>query len=250
MEKIRGIVLRTIKYGDNGYIVDMFTDSFGRMSFMMKRSGGKKKVVSGISSNLLPLSLLEFECEVRPQQKLPLPKDIRNYHPFHSLHWNPMKSTLAFFIAEFLVNALKEENENRILFDYLEGSLLWLDNADKGISNFHLAFLMHMTRFLGIYPNVNPQDAILSKTSKSLFFFDMVQSEYRFGQPNHNNFLRPEEARAIPYLLNMRYENMHVYRLSGNQRRRCLEVLNEYYRIHLPNFGELKSIEVLHEVFN
>lgn len=250
MERIRGIVLRTIRYGDNGYIVDMFTDSHGRMSFMMKRSGGKKRGGSGVSSNLLPLSMLEFECEVRSQQRLPLPKDVTNYHPYQSLHWNPMKSTLSFFIAEFLINALKEEAENRILFRYLEDSLLWLDNADRGISNFHLVFLIHMTQFLGIFPNVDPLDAKLTKTSRSLYFFDLSQSEYRIGQPSHSHFLRPEEARAIPYILNMRYENMHIYKMSGNQRRRCLEVLNDYYRIHLPGFGELKSLDVLHEVFN
>ena len=48
----------------------------------------------------------------------------------------------------------------------------------------------------------------------------------------------------------MNYDNMHLYKFSRGQRRRCLEVINDYYRLHLPGFGELKSLDVFRELFD
>ncbi|MCQ2112159.1 MAG: DNA repair protein RecO [Bacteroidaceae bacterium] len=251
MNKLHGIVLRTVRYGDNGYIVDLFTDAYGRMSVMMKRSaGGKRKGSRVVPSLFMPLSMVEFECDVHALKGLPQPKEMGFYHQYSSLTVNPVKMTLSMFLAEFLANAIKEESENRLLFQYVEDSLLWLDCAERGFANFHLVFLSRLTRFIGIFPNVDKSDANLVRTELSRYFFDLLNCEFRIGQPSHPYFLRPEEARTLPYMLHMNYDNMHLYGLSRQQRQRCLEVLNDYYRIHLPGFAELKSLEILREIFD
>ncbi len=256
MEILKGIVLRTVKYGDNGHIVDMFTNSRGRMSFMMKRNSGNNfagpnnRFGSIVPSLFMPLSMLEFNCDVHNHNRLPQPKDVRLYNQYHSIQINPIKSIISLFIAEFLVHVLKEEGENPLLYGYLENSLKWLDSSEKGYTNFHLVLLMRVTRFVGIYPNLDKPYSNNSNGTKSIFFYDLINSEYRYDQPNHIHYLRPEEAEYIPYLLYMNYENMHLYSFSRRQRQRCLEVINDYYRLHLPGFGELKSLEVIKEIFN
>lgn len=229
MERIRGIVIRQIKYGEKEQIVDLFTDTHGRMSVIMKRGH-------------MPLAMIEFDCNLHGQGKLPRPHNIVPYYTYRNIQFEPIKSTLAMFTAEFLSNALREEMPDTLLYKYIEESLQWLDCTDCGISNFHIAFLLHLSRFLGIEPNLEGHS--------STQHFDMISGEYCSFQPKHPHFLRPEEARVIPYLSNMTISNMHLYRFSRKQRQRILEILSDYYRIHIPNFHELKSLEVLKEIFD
>lgn len=254
VERLKGIVLRTVKYGENGHIVDMFTDAHGRMSFMMKTgSTGKCRYSVGgraVASHFMPLSMLEFDCNLHGQRRLPQPRSVTTYYVYQSLYSNPIKSAIALFVSEFLVNALQDGAADDLLYPYLEDSLRWLDSCTSGYTNFHLVLMMRLTRFLGIYPNVDDIYRDKATGVQKYSYFDMLNSEYSYLQPAHPYFLRPEEARVLPYLLYMDFDNMHLYHLSRLQRRRCLDVINNYYRLHLPGFGELKSLDVLTELFD
>ena len=275
-ETLRGIVLRTVRYGDTSLIVDLFTENHGRMSFMASTLRAKRSVRS--VSFWQPLSMVEFSAELLPNGgKLPRPSDVRTYYNYIDLPFSPIKSTLALFLAEFLSAALREEKENTPLYRYIESSLQWLDLADSpaSIANFHLAFLMHLSRFIGIYPNLDvsgdlnpdpPLSAVNSplstvhfqlstlhcqpSTVNSQLYFDLLAGTYCDRQPSHAHFLRNEEARVLPVLFRMNYPTMHLFRLSRRERQRILHVLNEYYRLHVPGFPELKSLEILQELFS
>ena len=240
-ETLRGIVLRTVKYGDSSLIVDLFTESRGRLSFMTSTVRAKRSARS--VSFWQPLAMVEFSAELRPNAgKLPRPTDVRTYYNYIDLPYSPVKSTLALFLAEFLCAALQEEKENVPLYKYVESSLQWLDMVDEPAStaNFHLAFLMHLSRFIGIYPNLEAPDR----------YFDLMAGTYCDRQPTHAHFLRNAEAQALPTLFRMDYPTMHIFRFSRKERQRILHVLNLYYRLHIPNFPELKSLEVLQELYS
>jgi DNA repair protein RecO (recombination protein O) len=239
-ETLRGIVLRTVKYGDSSLIVDLFTDSHGRLSFMTTTSHVKRSVRS--VSFWQPLAMVEFGADLRPNAgKLPRPFDVRTYYNYCDLPFSPIKSTVALFLSEFLSAALREEKENLPLYYYIESSLQWLDLAESpaSLANFHLAFLMHLSRFIGIYPNFEHPDR----------YFDLMAGSYCDRQPPHAHFLQRQEAQNLPTLFRMDYPTMHLFRFSRHERMRILQVLNTYYRLHVPNFPELKSLEVLHELY-
>ena len=272
-ETIRGIVLRTVKYGDTSLIVDLFTLGRGRQSFMASVQRARRTVRS--VSFWQPLSMVEFQSEIRPNMgRLPRPSDVRTYYNYIDLPFSPVKSTLALFLAEFLSAALREEKENEPLYRYVESSLQWLDLAEApaSVANFHLAFLMHLSRFIGIYPNLGlplpppkegvkpsglfPNDLHTDGLTPSLgggrgrLYFDLLAGTYCDRQPTHAHFLHGAEAAALPTLFRMDYSTMHLFRLSRSERQRILHVLNLYYRLHIPNFPELKSLEVLHELYS
>ena len=256
-ETLRGIVLRTVKYGDNALIVDLFTESRGRQSFMTSTVRAKRSVRS--VSFWQPLSMVEFSAEMKPNAgKLPRPTDVRTYYNYTDLPFSPVKSTLALFLAEFLSAALREEKENPTLYKYVESSFQWLDMVESSaaIANFHLAFLMHLSRFIGIYPNLDVNDNLNPNLNCQLstvncqLYFDLLAGSYCDRQPCHAHFLQHQEAQALPVLFRMDYPTMHLFRFSRQQRQRILHVLNEYYRLHVPNFPELKSLEVLQELYS
>ena len=62
-------------------------------------------------------------------------------------------------------------------------------------------------------------------------------------RPLHGAFLKPEEASRINLLMRMNYETMHLFTMSRLERNRCLVIMNDYYRLHLPDFPVLKSLD-------
>ena len=238
-ENIRGIVLRTVKYGDTSLIIDLFTESRGRLSFMASVARSKRAARS--ISLWRPLSMVAFSADIRLNMgKLPKPTDAHTYYNYVDMPFSPVKSSLALFLAEFLCAALREEKENAPLYRYLESSLQWLDMVESPVAmaNFHLVFLMHLSRFIGIYPNLDNPD----------HYFDLISGCYSGRQPMHAHFLQQKEAELLPAIFRMNYSAMDI-RFSRQTRQRILHILNEYYRLHIPGFPELKSLEVLHELF-
>lgn len=238
-QKTVGMVLRTLKYSDTSNIVDIYTREKGRASFLVPVPRSRKSAVKAVLFQ--PLSMVEFEADYRPTASLYRIKEVKSRHPFQTLPYDPYKSSIAMFLAEFLCRALREEAENAPLFAYLEHSVCWLDECVRNFSNFHLVFLMRFSRFLGLYPN--------TEHYAQGCFFDMLNACFVSSRPSHGAFLEPEEASRVHLLMRMNYETMHLFAMSRRERNRCLVIINDYYRLHLPDFPVLKSLEVLKELF-
>ena len=136
---------------------------------------------------------------------------------------------------------LNGEQRNVPLFDYVRSSIEWLDGAEKDFANFHLVFLMRLSRFLGFYPNL--EDYSLGDC------FDLRESTFCPAPPPHHDFLQSDEAAKLQLMMRMDFPTMHLYQLSRHDRNRLLEVAITYYRLHLPSFPELKSLTVLRELY-
>jgi len=239
LTKTQAIVLHSIKYGEARLIVDMFTRSFGRQSFIVsipKTSKGKVK-----KQFFQPLTLLDIESDVRPKLQLQKLNDVRLAVPFASIPFESDKLSISLFMAEFLYYALRSEQRNELLYDYLENSIQWLDGQQAHYANFHLVFLLRLTRFLGFYPNLDDY--------QEGDYFDLRESVFMNNPPVHRDFLYPEEAQKVQLMMRMDFPTMHLFRMSHEERNRLLEVSIKYYRLHLPDFPEMKSIEVLRALY-
>lgn len=240
-QKITGIVLHTLKYNDVSNIVDIYTGQAGKLSFMVKLARPKKGGVR--ASFFQPLALVELEADIRPNGNLHRIREAKSLQPFRTLPYDPYKSSISLFLAEFLYRALKDEGPNEPLFAYLQYSIRWLDECEgRNFANFHLVFLMRLSRFLGLYPNVDDYTPGC--------YFDMLNACFTPLLPKGGAYLKPEEAVRIRSLLRMNYETMHLFAMSRSERSRCLVVINDYYRLHVPDFPVLKSLEVLKELFD
>lgn len=238
--KTEALVLHSIKYGDGKLVVDMFTAAFGRMAFIVavRRPSGR----GGMPKQLFqPMAQLSVECDVRPRMKLQKLRSASLSYPYAGIPFDPMKLPVALFAADFLYYALRGEQENAALFAYLCGGMQWLDRCGSRYANFHLVFLMRLSRFLGFYPNLDgyfPGDC-----------FDLRSGCFCHGVPVHRDFLAPDEARKVLLMMRMSFANMHLFRMSRIERNRLVDIIIMYYRIHIPDFPELKSLAVLRELF-
>ena len=220
-------------------IVDMFTEEAGRLSFIIsipKTSKGRIK-----KQYFQPMTLLEVECDVRQNVQLQKLKDAHLLTAYTSIPFSPEKLALSLFIAEFLYHALRSEQQDRLLFAYVCDSMQWLDTVEVGFANFHLTFLMRMSRFLGFYPNLDDYvDGCV---------FDLRTATFSLQVPTHRDFLDSHDSQLIHTLMRMDFPTMHLFQLSHHDRNRITEVLLHYYRLHIPQFPELKSLGVLQELW-
>ena len=247
LEKSKGIVLRQIKYDDDNLIVDIYTEQRGAMSFMVRMPKGRK---SALCVTLLrPLWLVELEYDFRPQRSLQRIKEVRKTTHYKSIPNDQLKTILALFIGEFLFYSLRHEVHNPSLFYFLSAGLMWLDEVKMGVANFHLVFMMRMTRFLGFMPQITLEKSAAQRNIRmarlSEEVFDLREGIVTTRSPLHHNFLSPEETRLIPFIWRMDFTTMHLYKFSRMQRVRILEILLDFYRLHVPEFPELKSLEIL-----
>lgn len=243
--KTEAIVLHSFKLGESKLVVDMFTREAGRLSFVVsvpKTQKGRLK-----KQYFQPMTLLEVEVDFRQRVQLQKMRDARLLSPYTSIPFSPEKLALSLFIAEFLYHALHSEQQNEPLFVYVCDSMQWLDMASAGYANFHLTFLMRLSRFLGFYPNLEVRGE--RREVRGEMFFDLREGQFCTSAPTHRDFLQPDDARRIHILMRMDFPTMHLYRLSRQERNRIIDVLLQYYRLHIPQFPELKSLAVLQELW-
>ncbi len=237
--KTRAIVLQTIKYGDSQLIVDLFTEKLGNLSFIVRMSKSPK---SRIKRQLFqPFTVLMVEFEHRPKAGLQKLRDVCIALPFSDIPFSPYKSAISMFLSELLASATRNEQQNEPLFQFLIDSIGWLDTARGQFANFHIVFMVRLTFFLGFSPNV--------ESGMEGSFFDLNDGCFVPFVPAHRRYLNEEDSFRLINILRLSYETMHLYTMSRLDRDRCVEVILQYYRIHVPGFPEMKTFAVLKELF-
>lgn len=240
IEKFDGIVLRTLKYNDSLMIVDMYTRQCGRASFLASSSRSKRNRSKSVLFQ--PLAMLSFTASCKQGKCLSRISDVQPYSMYSTIPFNVVKSSIALFLSEVLAFALREEEGDESLFNFLDRSLTLFDNLEHGYSDFHLVFMSQLLRYLGIYPNI--------ESGMPNSYLDLAQGCFVSEHPLHPNFLMPQEWQPFVGLLRTGYESMHTLSLNRELRGEYLAILTEYYRLHVPDFPQLKSLEILKELFD
>lgn len=233
------IVLRVIKYNDKTNIVDVYSD-MGRVSFAVSLSQSRNRSTNRMLFR--PFSILDIEAIIRPNSKIQKIREARPATQLMSIPYNPYKQAMAFFLAEFLSYTMQNENEDELMFNYIRSSVEWLDTSREGYANFHLVFLIRISRFLGLRPDTS--------VYRKGYIFDMQNAVFRSTPPTHGNYLNQKESHALYQLMRMRYDNMHIFKMNREERNRCLEVILKYYSMHITDLSGMKSVEVLKELFD
>lgn len=238
-EKLRGVVLNTIRYSDKHNIVHIYTDGRGLMSFAVPQ--GKTHAARMRNALLMPLSLVDLEAQVRPGRELSMLRELRRNFPLATLYSDPVKNSIALFISELLTHVIQEPEGNDPLFRYIEQSVQLLEQLPDHTANFHICFLYHLGAHLGIQPNV--------ESFRPGYWFDMTDGVFVPAAVRGHMHLQPQEAQVIHLLSRMTFSNMRLFRFSRDERNRMLDVIISYYRLHNAAIGTLRSPDILKQLF-
>jgi len=239
LQKTKGIVLHYIKYGDTSIIAYIYTEIFGRQAFIV--NGVRKKSSKIRLSQFQPLSILELDVYYKPNREIQRIKDLKNSLLLQTVHDNMVKSSIALFIAEIMYKTLREVEPNKPLFDFIFNSIHILDIKDKGIENYHLVFLLLLSKYLGISP--------VDEDQKSIEFTVTDQQALKKSDKGLSFILTEEEKAAMIQLHEYSFNKLEKIKIDNKTRSNLLERFVEYFKLHLEGIGIIKSLTVLKEVF-
>jgi DNA repair protein RecO (recombination protein O) len=240
LHKTRGIVFKTTDYGENSIIVQVFTEKFGLQSYIVN---GAKKPRAKISRNMFqPLHLLDMVVYHKNTGNVQRIKELKNSPVLQTIPYDIIKSSLAIFLNEVLYKAVKQQAADENVFDFIFNAIEWLDHQAEGLANFHLFFLIRLTRYLGFYP-----DRYLAGNAD---YFDLKNGVFSNYKPDTILYLSPPHTQNFTRLLECSFENLVQLKLNNDERRYLVNKILDYYALHIEGFGNIRSHEVLEEVLN
>lgn len=233
-QKTNGIILQNTKFQDSKNILKIYTLQHGIQSYLV--NVGRSKTSKIKSAHVAGLNQIEFIEQIKKTRSVQLISDIHVTYIYQNLFSNPIKNTIAIFLNEVLIKALKEQPVNEELYTFISESLMVFDDNNYEATNFHLHFLIELSKHLGFYPNNN--------YSQQNCLFDLQDGVFTPHVPTHLHYTDSELSFHLSKLLN----DKSNFTCNAKTRADLLNTLLLFYRLHIPNFGEVKSIQILKEI--
>lgn len=229
----RAILLKRTNYGDSSVIINCLTEENGLQSFIFKEA--KKKN----ASVLMPLRVVEINYYQREESNLPSTFDVHSALSLVSLYSHPIKTSILYFISEFLMQILKKTQHSDLgYYQELIDELKWLDASDE-LANYPIFWMITWIRKLGIQP-----------IQSEGIFFNIETAQFLNHQPLTAFYYEGDTIKKLADLFQQ--DKLHIlsYNLTKREREFLLEVLLAYFKFHIPEFRELTSIEVLKTILS
>lgn len=238
--KTRGIVLHSVRYGDTGHIVYMYTERFARQAFYVTGNRGGRPVIGKSRILLEPLTVIDFVGYKSLKGEMHRIREATNSFLFSGIVFDIRKSSIALFMAEVIYRIVREDAPNPLFFDFLLQCVKTLNAIEEGTANFHIYFLVQLTRFLGFYPANNYME---------YSFFDIRRGEFVMLKPQHSFFIPQEESRLLGLFLNSNVDTLGAIRISRALRVSLLNSLIAFIGYHHDAAYRIGSIKILGELF-
>ena len=242
LHKTKGIVLRTVKYGETSLVVTIFTELFGVQSYLVNGVRASSKKGSGKANLFQPTAILDLVVYHNELKHLNRIKEFRWHYLYQHIFSDVPKNAVALFMIELLTKCLKQPEANPELFEFCEDAFIHLDESKGSVmANFPLFFALHLPVFFGF----RISDEYSGKNS----IVDLQEGMFVEERPNHLHFLEGKQAEITSDLLKMmRPEELGQLKLNHDFRRELLFAYETYYRLHIQDFGTMKTLPVLREV--
>ncbi|WP_342329546.1 DNA repair protein RecO [Pedobacter sp. FW305-3-2-15-E-R2A2] len=240
LHKTRGIILKTTLYSESSVVVQMFTEKFGIQSYMIN---GVRKPKAKIRMNMLqPLHLVEMIVYHKVNSSIQRISELRPTPIFRSIPYDIIKSTITIFLNEVLYKSIRQQMADEHLFDFIFSAVCWFDESEETNVNFHLAFLLKLSRYLGFAPS--------TETKSDQSYFDLQEGEFKSLPPVHPYFIDKADAVLFISLYISPFEKINEIKLENKTRRSILDKILVYYTLHTASFGEIRSHQVLEDVLS
>lgn len=242
--KTKGIVLRSVNYGETSVITSVYTELFGLQSYIVK--GVRQSTKKGQSKQIYfqPGAILEMEVYHNELKNLQFIKEYKWNYLYKKVLFDVIRTAIAQFMIELFQHAIKQPEANPELFYLLEGSLLEADKgADAVAANLPLYFILHLATESGF--------ELQGNYSKQTPVLDFKEGAYISAEPVHADFISGFMAETVSKIQHIQFYNeLENIKLNRQMRRQILDVLLQYIFFHVTDFKNLKSLPVLQELLD
>ena len=241
----KGIVIRSVRYGETSLVVTVFTELFGVQTYMVNGVRTSKKTGSK-AALYQPSSILDMEVYHSDQKAMHRIKECNWDYLYKNILTDVVKNSIAMFMIELLQKTLKQPEENTDLFYFCEDALQQLDEAPAAVAaNFALFFSLQLTQLLGFrFSDMDFEIGIADE-----LYLDLQEGIFTTNAPTHTFYIGKEDALITSELLKiMQPHELSQVKMNHHKRRQLLLKYMDYYALHIQDFGQLKTLQVLHEL--
>ncbi|OYD40475.1 DNA repair protein RecO [Sphingobacterium cellulitidis] len=236
LQQTKGITLKVTNYSESSVVAQIYTEALGLQSYLIN---GARKPKAKIPFNILqPFHLLEMVVYNKENNNLQRIKEAQQVPVLKSIPLDIVKSSIAMFLNEVLYKVLRHQHPEPQLFHFLENAIIWLDESQSGLANYHLVFLAKLSHYLGFKPIVS-----------NLPYFDLLEGQFVKTPPAHFHIIQEPYSSTFREILQSSFSNCNKIKLNKADRTYLLQKLIDYYRLHTENFGEINSLYILEEIF-
>lgn len=237
-QKVTCICLRAVKYSDSQSVATLWTRELGTLAAVIPSGSGRE--ASRRRAIMMPMRVFEAVAWTKPGRELARLSDLK---PLPApLSADPAAGAVALFVSDFLCSALRQSGPDEQMSDFIFASASQLHAlGGTALANFHLYFLAHLGRFLGIEPDMG--------TYAAGAFFDMREGRFTLAAPLHRAALHPAQARMVALLMRLSPRTLRLLRLSRSERNATLDAILDYYSIHYASMRSLSSLPILRSLF-
>jgi DNA repair protein RecO (recombination protein O) len=233
-----GIVFRAVKYSETSLILEILTREKGMRSFIVSGvRSTKSKNQASLYQHLNILDLVAYDKD----NKLARIKECNIEHYYRRLSFDVIRSSIGLFLLEVCKNAIKEKEENIELFDFIYERLTYLDSDNpQNFGLFPIKFLLELSQYIGFMP-YNNYDVLNP-------YFDLYNG--RFIPEMTEKYVSSKEVSShIAVLDRTALDQLTTLHIPKNLRNQIMDDLIVYYKLHIEQFKDLKTLEVLRSIF-
>ena len=240
--KTKGIILRTVKYGETSVITTAYTELFGIQSYIVKgvRQSSKKSQGKGIYFQ--PAAILDMVVYHNELKNLNFIKEYQWGFLYEQVLFDVVKNAVAMYVVEMMQHCLKQPEANPEMYYLVEDTLKQLDKGNATFTaNLPLYFMLQLAGELGF--------RIQGEYSMNTPVIDLQEGQFVEEKPNHPYYLEGEQAKLTSQLLAINfYSDLENFKLNRTARRELLHAYQQYIALHVQEFKAMKSLQVLQEV--
>ncbi|MEY3687729.1 MAG: repair protein RecO [Bacteroidota bacterium] len=238
----KGIVLRTVKYGETSLIVSVFTETFGLQQYMVNGVRTNKKNPTFHPAQLQPGNLLDMVVYHNERQTLQRIKEVKQLMQQEENISNITRNAILLFMLELLQNCLKQPDAHADLFYFLEDIITGLYKSEEHqLANLPLFYIVHLSHFFGF--------RLMDNHSRVNQFLDLHEGQFVSFNPSHNLVIQPPLSEKVAQLLRtMQIEELGEIKMNRHQRNQLMDDLLQFYGMHIHPFYKLKSLSVIRTV--
>jgi DNA repair protein RecO (recombination protein O) len=242
--KTKGIVLRTIQYGETSVITSIYTELFGLQNYIIKGVRKSSKKTQAKQTYFQPGSILQMEVYQNNLKNLQFIKDYEWSYLYQKILFDVVRNAIAQFIIELFQRSIKQPEANPELFYLLEGSLMQADKGtDTVAANLPLYFTLHLATESGFQ--------IQGSYSKSTPVLDLKEGTFVEHVPSHLNYIAGVLSQSASDIQHINfYNDLENIKLNREIRRQLLDALLQFVSHHVTDFKELRSLPILQEVLS
>lgn len=242
--KTNGIVLRSIKYGETSIIASIYTALFGLQSYIVKGVRKASKNSAAKANYFQPAAILQLEVYNNELKNLQFIKTFEWQYLYNKIYTDVMRNAAATFVTELVLRSIKQPETNEELFFFIEETLFKIDiGSDALVANIPVYFSIQFAAALGF--------RLQGEYSNEYAVLDLQEGNFVSEIPAHATYSAGEEAKIISQLnVAAGFDFAENIKMNKNTRRHLLEIMQQYFMLHIQDFGEIKSLKILFEIFN